>query len=167
MIRRFTLALTACLWASLAFGQANNSSNWQTPGNQVVPGWVPLNVRPDNLAGVPTSVTAVFTGADTASATATLSAAAGQFTYICGFNVSGLGATAATSVTPTVTGLPNTLTYTGAFTFAAGATVADAAVSFTYAPCLPSSAVNTGIVVTVPGAAGNTALSINAWGYRQ
>ena len=41
-VARPILALTACLWASLAFGQANNSSVWQTPGNQTVGGAVQL-----------------------------------------------------------------------------------------------------------------------------
>jgi len=122
-------------------------------------------------AGFPpgsTPVTAVFNAADTTTATATLAAVAAKFTYICGFNITGLGATAATSVTPTITGLPNAFTFTGAYTFAAGAAVANAPVSFSFGNyCLPSSAVNTAVVVTVPGAAGNTATSINAWGYQQ
>jgi hypothetical protein len=46
--RKIAISLAACLWASLAFGQANNSSNWQTPGNQVVPGAVHMCI---NTAG--------------------------------------------------------------------------------------------------------------------
>ena len=179
-MKRLGIAVLALIAATLgAFGQANNSSTWQTPGNQTVPGHVLMGVNAagiavPNLAGAAgyppgvTPITAVFTGADTASATATLAATAGVTNYICGFNITGLGATAATIVSPTLSGVEsgNTFTYTGAFTFSLGAAVADAPVSFTFSPCQAANAVNTAIVVTVPGAAGNTNLSINVSGYR-
>jgi len=115
-----------------------------------------------------TPITAVFSGADTSSATATLPAAVGKFTYICSFNVSALGATAATSVSPTIATVAsgNTLTYAGGFTFAAGATVGSAPLSGSFSPCLPASAVNSGITLTLPGAAGNTSAAINLAGYQ-
>jgi len=116
-----------------------------------------------------TSITATFSGADTTTATATLPAAAGKLTYICGFNISGLGATAATTVSPTIATLAggNTFTLSGGYTFAAGATVNNTLASFTFPLCVAANAVNSTIVVTVPGAAGNTSTFINAWGYQQ
>lgn len=162
-------ALAALFAAGAAFAQANNTNTWQTPGNNTVGGAVLMGVRPDNTAGVPISVTATFSGADTSSAAATLPAAAGKFTYICGFNVSGLGATGATIVSPTVgTVSPgNTLTFSGGYTFPAGATVAATPFNQTFPGCLAGNAVNTGIAVTVPGAAGNTSTTINVWGFQQ
>ncbi len=116
-----------------------------------------------------TPVTGVFTGANTAGQSASLAAVANVVNYLCTFNITGLGATAATPVTPTISGLSNgnTFTYTGAFSYALGATVVDAPFSGTFAPCQAANAVNTAIVVTVPGAAGNTNFSINLAGYRQ
>ena len=117
-----------------------------------------------------TPVTATFAGADTSTATATITAPAAKFAYLCGFNVSGLGATAATTVSPTITGLASGSTFTlnGAYTFAAGAAVQNT--PFNPAPfptCLAGNGAGTNIVVTVPGAAGNTITDINAWGYTQ
>jgi hypothetical protein len=178
-------ALAALFISVQAFGQANNDSTFATPGNSTVPAAVQMCVNAAakavpcstptagaGNAGYPpgsTPISAVFSGADTTTATATLTGAAGQFTYICGFTLSGQGATAATTVSPAVTGLTNTLTVTGGFTFVVSAAAFDVPVSYTFpvGTCQPSSAVNTNIVVTLPGAAGNTQANIYAWGYRQ
>jgi hypothetical protein len=122
------------------------------------------------LAGFPFGATPVgnaFSGADTATAAATLPAAAGKFTYICGFTVSGLGATSATPVSVSVATLTGSVTPNYSYVFAAGAAVLNTFLNVTYSPCVPASAVNSTIAVTVPGAAGNTATQINAWGYQQ
>lgn len=119
-------------------------------------------------AGYPTAatpVTAVFSGADTASQTVTLPAAAGQFTYLCGWSVDSGGVTTAADVTITVTGGANTLSYL--LSLPAVATTVDAAKTAVYGPCLRGSAVNTAMNVVVPGGAGNTATTINAWGFQQ
>lgn len=112
-------------------------------------------------------VTGVFSGADTATATATLASAAGKFTYIAGFSVSGLGSTAGGPVVATVATVAggNTLSYT--YVYAASAATPNTPVSFTFSPPVPANAINTAITVTVPGQAGNTATQINAWGYQQ
>src|SRR5260221_5973037 len=71
-----------------------------------------------------TAVAAVSSGADTTTATATIPAAPGQTSYVCGFTVSGLGATAATTVTVTVGTLPTAGTsFSYPYTFALGAGV--------------------------------------------
>jgi hypothetical protein len=121
-------------------------------------------------AGYPTGATPVgnaFSGADTTTAAATLPAAAGKFTYIAGFTVSGLGATATTTVNVTVGTLVGSTTPTYSYVFQTGATVVDTSVSVLYSPAIPANAINLPITVTVPGAAGNTATQINAWGYQQ
>jgi hypothetical protein len=122
-------------------------------------------------AGYPgnaTPITAVFSGADTTTAAATLAApAAGKFDYICGFSVSGLGSTAGGGVSVTIATLASSNTLTYSYVFAAAVGTQNTPIGFTYNPCLPASAAAAAIVVTVPGQAGNTATQINAWGFQQ
>lgn len=95
----------------------------------------------------------------------TLTGAAGVTTYISGFDVTGLGATAGSTITITVTGLTNTLTYY--LTIPAGATTSFTPLQVRYNPPLPASAANTSIVVNVPSfGAGNTTAAVNAYGFR-
>jgi hypothetical protein len=113
--------------------------------------------------GTPIEVSATGT---TAAVAATLPAAAGKLTYLCGFSVSPGSAAAAITLQVAVTGLANTLTWAiGAPVTAAGTTGAPLTQSFS--PCLPSSAVNTGIVVT-SGALGTSGINndVNAWGFQ-
>lgn len=99
--------------------------------------------------------------------TATLAAAVGKTTWIQGFLVTGLGATAAAVIDITVTGL---LGGTRTFSLAvpAGATVPVAEpLLITFDQPFPASAVNTAIVVNVPSfGAGNTAARASAWGFQ-
>jgi hypothetical protein len=119
------------------------------------------------------AVTGVLSAADTTTGAATLPAAVGKLTYIGGFTVSGLGAAAATPVSVTVAtvvggtsgGAGNTLTYS--YNFVAGVALPNTPLQVTFSPPIPASAQNAAITVTVPGAAGNTATQINAWGYQQ
>lgn len=113
-----------------------------------------------------TPIVGVFSGADTSSATATLTGVANKVTYICGFSVSGLGATSATNVTVTVaTVAGGTLSFS--YAFASGATALSTTLLIFFPMCLPNNTIGGNIVVTVPGAAGNTATQINAHGYVQ
>jgi hypothetical protein len=117
-----------------------------------------------NLAGgVQVQVSATGT---TGAVAATLPAAAGKFTYICGFSVSPGSATAAITIQVTMTGVTNT------FTWAVGAPATAVGVTGTvftqsFFPCLPGSAVNTGIVIT-SGALGTAGINndVNVWGFQ-
>lgn len=122
----------------------------------------------EQFAGYPagaTPTTASSGNVAAATATATLAAAAGKFTYITGFEVTGSGATAGLPVTVTVTGLPGgTASYT--YTAAAGVLVANQPLVVTFSPAMPSSAVNTAIVVSCPTlGAGATNNTVVATGY--
>jgi hypothetical protein len=113
-------------------------------------------------------VTGSITGT-TAGTTATLTASAttGQFTYLCGYDVSPGSATAAITISITTTGLTNNLTdFVGAPVTAAGTT--GIVQRQTFWPCLKSSAANTNITV-VAGALGTGGVNqaVNAWGYTQ
>lgn len=106
-----------------------------------------------------------------ASAIATLPAATasvgvGRTTYISGFTLTASGATAGLAVVATVTGLLNgTLSYI--FTAATGATLGSTPLAVNFDPPLPASAVNTAIVVTLPGLGlGNTNACASANGFQ-
>lgn len=96
----------------------------------------------------------------------TLAAAAGKRTYLAGFLIDGLGATGASVIQITFTGLAD-----GDLSFRvsipAGATTAITRLFVTFPRPLPASADNTAIVVNVPSfGAGNTAADAAAWGFR-
>lgn len=110
---------------------------------------------------VPITASAVGT---TAATTATLAAAAGVKTYICGFSIRA-NATAAATANSTVTG-----TITGALNFTQWTAPVASGIGLTeerFNPCVPSSAVNTAIAVVsaAPGSGG--VVSVSAWGYQQ
>lgn len=116
------------------------------------------------LGGIP--ITAASGNVANASAIATLPAAAGRTTYLCGFTMTSSGSTGAAVVNPTVTGLSNgTLTYV--YGTVAGATLANQSLIVNFPVCAAASAPNTTIVVTLPAlGAGNTNAAVTAKGYQ-
>jgi hypothetical protein len=124
--------------------------------------------NPFTAAGPCTPVTASATGT-TGAITATLAAAAGKTTYICGFYFTGTNATAANTATSvTITGtITGTMTF-GFPTLAAGAAIPNSwPVDEQFTPCISASAVNTAIVVNGPAlGAGATLTTLTAWGYQ-
>lgn len=96
----------------------------------------------------------------------TLAAAASMRTYIQGFCVSGGGATAASVIAITVTGLTNTLTFYLGIPAGAGVGVTPLWIEFN--PPLPAASDNAAITVNVPSfGAGNTSAAAAAWGFQQ
>ena len=120
----------------------------------------------DITGNVSVPVVGVFSGANTASASATLPAAVGKLTYVCGFTISGLGATGLTTVVATIATLTGGVTSSISYVYPAGATVATTPIIIQLALCIPANALNTSLVLTVPGAAGNTATQITISGYQ-
>lgn len=110
---------------------------------------------------VPLTVTNTGTTGATA---ATLAASAGGLkTYICGFSIRA-NATAAATGNSTVAGV---ITATMNFTQWTAPNASGLGVTeMIFNPCIPSSAVNTGVVVTsaAPGTGG--VVSVSAWGYQ-
>lgn len=97
--------------------------------------------------------------------TATLTPATGKTAYITGFSISGSGASAASVVTCTVTGL---ISATESYPYAviAGVTLTGPKVDRIFNIPIPASAVTTNIVVSCPSfGSGNTAAAVNAEGY--
>lgn len=101
------------------------------------------------------------------AAVATLAGAAGKTTYICGFRMTGLGATVLATVNATVAGLVGSVTLTYTFQAPLGVTVSATPLGDQFNPCIPASAQNTAIVVTLPSlGTGNTNAAASAWGYQ-
>jgi hypothetical protein len=93
-----------------------------------------------------------------AMATATLPAVSNKTTYIEGFDITGTGATAASVITATVTGLPASIgTFSFDVTIPAGVTTAigtNGTIPIRFPTPLPASAANVSPVVTVPAFGG-------------
>lgn len=129
--------------------------------------WAPVLVVGGN--GYPSQATPVHAASGNVAATATtatLAGAASKTTYISGFEVTGAGATAASVIQVTVTGLSGgTETYIMAIP--AGATAGVTPLLVQFVPAVPASAANTAIVVNVPSfGAGNTNAAVVAHGFQ-
>lgn len=114
------------------------------------PGFVPCD------AGLITATATV----STAAATAVLAGATLATTWICGFDVSGIGTGQVGPVT--VGPLVGGQTFTYQFSIVA----ASAILSRTFNPCIPANAVNTGISIVTTADGSATAVDVNAWGYQ-
>lgn len=100
-----------------------------------------------------------------AAANAAIGAAAGKTSYLTGFEVTGLGATAGITVTATINNGAVVANYTIAVP--AGATTAITPLTVELPTPIPGAAVNTAVTVSVPAfGAGNTNVTVNAHGYQ-
>lgn len=116
-------------------------------------------------AGGQTMVNATSGVVSNATATATMSAQASAKNYLTSFEVTGLGATAAGSVTATVAINASTVA-SYVIAIPAGVTTGITPLVVTFSPPLVTSAVNQTIAVSVPAAgSGNTAMVVNAHGW--
>jgi hypothetical protein len=167
------IAACALIWWGL-WAHAQNS--YVTPSGQYVTGEqqlcqnasnqsVPCVASPPMASQYPVgaiAVTASATGT-TAAVTATLPGASAKTTFVCGFAITS-GATLGLGSTATMTGtISGSLNYVQPI----GALPGVAQLQQAFSPCVPASAVNTGIAVQsgAAGVGGNTAVS--AWGYQQ
>lgn len=107
-------------------------------------------------------ITASSTGT-TGATTATLAAAIGKTTYICGFSIRANATAAVTgnaTVSGTITGTLNFTQWTAPTALGLGIT------EMIFAPCVPASATNTTVSATsaAPGTGG--VVSATSWGYQ-
>lgn len=111
----------------------------------------------------PGSATAITgNGAGTTGAVVgTLAGAAAKTTYICGFNVSAIGGTAAVGPI-TIAGL-----ITSSMVYQMASTASGNTVGQTFTPCIPASAANTAITITTTADGTASAVNVNAWGFQQ
>lgn len=184
MKRIVALALGfAAISAANAFAQTNQNTAFptQTPGvnaqgtvamcldwkGTAVPcsGISPLpvriyggnEVRPFPTGAVP--ITGNATGT-TGAVVGTLPAQAGKITYICGFNVSAIGGTAAVGPITIANLVGGSAIYQMA-SLASGNTVAQQ-----FSPCIPANAYATTITITTTADGTATAVSVNSWGFQ-
>ena len=124
-----------------------------------------VKVQQSPLPAGATPVNSASGNVANAAATATLNGAAGVFTWLTGFEITGAGATGASVVLVTVTGTQGgTLTYV--LVVPAGATTSIVPLIVEPPSPIRSSAVNTNIVVNAPAfGAGNTNAAAVAHGY--
>lgn len=147
-----------------AMGMCLNTSNKAVPCSaaNVLPSPVSITPFPGNPAtgSSATPVTGNAAGS-TGAVVGTLAGAASKTTYICGFNVSAIGGTAAVGPI-TIAGLTGSSQVYQASSSAAGGKVADAS----FNPCIPASAANTPITITTTADGTATAVDVNSWGYQ-
>lgn len=124
----------------------------------------PTSMLPYPIGATP--ITASSGNQAAGAAVATLAKATGKTTYITGFEITSSGATVGLVVNPTVVGtITGTLTYV--YAAMAGALLINTPLTVSFNPPIPSSAVNTDIVVTLPSLGlGNTNACVVAHGYR-
>lgn len=160
MLKRIALAFIACLWGSVAFGQNPPARTLQ----QSEPG--------AGNAGYPSGSTPLANSIATANTTSlgvTITAPAGQFPYVCYIEVSGLGATALTTVSPNITqiGPTGATAFSFEYTYVAGAGLVNAPLQRTFTPCLKGGPAGGTMTFNVAGAAGNTSTNLNIQGYAE
>lgn len=180
-MRKLFVLATLALLASASPSRAQNA--FPTPNPNVnAPGVVEMCVGGDGRARacdplVPRSVIVVnptpatpyptsawpITGNATGSTGAvvgTLAAQPFKTTYICGFDVSAIGGTAAIGPV-TIAG-----TVSGSLVYQLSSSAAGVTLSRAFTPCIPASAVNTAITITTTADGTATAVDVNAWGFQ-
>lgn len=154
MKRIFALLLLWLLLPGHALAQASvnnycfNPNGSQATNNQ----WVPCPAVA-TITGNGTGTTGAVVG--------TLAAVAGKTTYICGFNVSAIGGTAAVGPI-TIAGL-----ITASMVYELASSASGNAISQTFTPCIPASAANTPITTTTTADGSASAVAVNSWGFQQ
>lgn len=114
----------------------------------------------NSVTTTPTPKTGNATGT-TGAVVGTLGAVASVTNYICGFNVSAIGGTAAVGPV-TIAGLIGSSQVYQAVSSVAGGVV----LREQFSPCIPASAANTAITVTTTADGTASAVDVNSWGYQ-
>lgn len=126
---------------------------------------VPFSGGTATGTGYPTSATPVTASASgTGAVTATLPAAVGRTTWICGFTMTNAPGTSATgtSANATISG-----TIGGTLNFAYNSvTTGQGLLGVAFPICIPGSAANTAIVVSQPAPGTVQTTAVTAWGYQ-
>lgn len=142
---------------------SGNAGSLLTLGPAAIANTAPVNnvsqYPTNSVTTTPAPITGNATGS-TGAVVGTLSGAASVTTFICGFNVSAIGGTAAVGPI-TVAGLIGS-----SQVYQLTSTAAGVMLTQTFNPCIPASAVNTPITVTTTADGSATAVDVNSWGYR-
>lgn len=137
---------------------ANSQTQTVTIGGTAT---IPQYINPYSASSGPgTPISGNATGS-TGAVVGTLAGTSGKTTYICGFNVSAIGGTAAIGPV-TVAGLIGASQVYQLTSTAAGLQLAQS-----FFPCHPASAQNTAITITTTADGTATAVDVNSWGFQQ
>lgn len=161
----------ALIAAQLPAAAAESDTYCNVPGASGTSRWVPcqatapLAVTQGGPASGQTPFTAAAAGT-TGAVTLTIAAVAAKTNYLCGFDVSAIGGTAAVGPITLVglagaTGVATTLTYQLAAS--AGGTL----LSEKFTPCAPANSTSLAVVITTTADGTASAVDVNAWGFQQ
>jgi hypothetical protein len=165
------------LWAIAALGligcvgvaDAQSTANQTTPGyltntgcpSGQAPCWMPYGPNPNQYPTGATPVANSGTGS-TGVVSAGLPAVTGLTNYICGFDVSAIGGTAAVGPI-SVTNLSGGIS----MTYELASAVAGVTLPRLYTPCIPAMATSTAISVVTTADGTASAVAVNIWGFVQ
>lgn len=166
---RLICALSAFLiWASSSVAVAQQNTVRLCLGSVTacapVSATVPLPVVGATTGGgFPAAATPVTGNAagTTGAVVGTLAGAASKTTYICGFNISAVGGTAAVGPI-TIAGLVGS-----SQVYQLNSAAIPVNMGQQFSPCIPASAANTAITITTTANGTATAVNVNSWGYQQ
>jgi hypothetical protein len=129
-----------------------------TPSSQVI-----TTQGPASNGAFPTAATPIAGNATgtTGAVVGTLAGTSAKTTYICDFDISAVGGTAAVGPI-VVAGLLG-----GSKTYQLSSSAAGVYLSKSFNPCIPASAVNTAITITTTADGTATAVDVNSSGYQQ
>lgn len=121
-----------------------------------------------NWSEYPSSATVlhVTTVGAAAALSASLASTASQTTYLQGYAISGGGATAAATLTATISGLTGTNMAVGYFV-TTGTTIGSSPVIVNFTRAIPASGTNISVTINLPSlGAGNSSTVLSIFGYR-
>lgn len=154
---------------SMGYNYLWNGSGWDQgrgllTGTAGAPGADVVSVQSPGVGGAYPAAATPITGNATGTTSAvvgTLAANATKTTYICDFDISAIGGTAAVGPI-TVAGLLG-----GSKVYQLTSTAAGVFLTKSFNPCIPASAINTAITVTTTADGTATAVDVNSSGYQQ
>jgi hypothetical protein len=150
------------LCPQLALADSQRNPCYTTNGTNCI-AVSPTNPLPVGSNGYPTGATPITGNAigTTGAVVGTLAAATAKTTYICSFDITAIGGTAAIGPI-TVAGL-----VTGSATYYLNSSATGVIFVREFNPCVPASAVNTAITTTTTADGTATNVSVNSHGYQQ
>lgn len=162
-MKKILIILGLLLVSSVAEAQTSRNPCYNTTGQTGLPNCIGVGTTaPLPVVATPPGggITGNATGT-TSAVVGTLAAATGKTTFICGFDVSAIGGTAAVGPI-TVAGL-----ITSSMVYQLASSASGVTLSRTFTPCIPASTTNTAITITTTANGTATAVSVNSWGYQQ
>lgn len=157
-------------WAEPADAQQSNTY-CNVPGasgaSRFVPcqATAPLAVTQGGPASGQTAFTAAAAGT-TGAVTLTIAAVAAKTNFLCGFDVSAIGGTAAVGPI-TLVGLAGATGAATTLTYQLASSAGGSLLSEKFTPCAPANSTSLAVVITTTADGTASAVDVNAWGFQQ